>query len=181
MVFESQPEEEVTFIDAENYQSGPQAPLTYEMIVLGHIRKCVNEGSMEMFGGYFKEKNTSRGTIQEYVPDQKQVYMRCIMSLQDVLLPFYDEEMAKDAQEFDAKIKEIDDFIYKAMLTQTQGANINQKRAMEYKINLGYIDNESLEFKYAIDRKLDAYRWLFQRLILLFNRKRYLMAQAIED
>lgn len=174
-------EEEIQFVDAENYVSAPDAPLTYEMIVLGQIRTCATEGNKEMTGGYYREKQTSRGLIQEYVPDQRQVYINTIKTLHDLLLPFFDDKSNDDIISFESTLTKIDKFIEDTMKLKMNSMPNAMKQEAEYGANFGYMNTDSIEFKYAIDKKLDAYRWLFQRLVLLFNRKKFLMQQAIED
>lgn len=176
---EEQHEEEINFIDAEQYRSAPDAPLTYEMVVLEQIRKCVNEGSKEMMGGFWKDKQTSRGIITEYVPDQRQVYIRCIMSMHDLLQPFFDDEMKKEVSSFEKSIKEIEENI----LSEIKNTDIssNTFKQIEYQIKMGYLDTNSIEYKKIIDEQIKIYRRLYQKLILLFHRNKYLLRQDISD
>jgi len=174
-------EEEIQFLDAENYVSPPDSPLTYEMIVLGQIRVCATEGNKEMRGGYYHDKQTQRGIVQEYIPDQRQIYINSIKTMHDLLLPFFDAEMEKDYKKFEEDISKIDSFIEDTMLIKLKNMPEHKKNDAAYVARFGYMDSDAIEFKYAVDKKLDIYRWLFQRLVLLFNRKRFLMQQAIED
>jgi hypothetical protein len=180
MVFEET--EEVEFIDAENYVPQPKGAVSYEQIVLEQVKRCVVEGSQEMTGGYWKEMNTRHGIKEQYIPDQRQIYIQAIKSLHDVLMSFFDEEMIKFMEKFNEEIEAIRDekiTMLKEKFIKTDDMRI--KHALQMQINAGYIDPDSAEAKQSIDETLDAYRILFQQLLLLFSRKRYLIAQAIDD
>lgn len=172
----------IEFIDAENYHPTPKGSMTYEQIVLQQINRCVVEGSKEMAGGYFKEKVTRHGIVEQYIPDQKQVYIQCINSLYDLLLSYFDDEMKEFDEEFKSHMIGIKEDKIDKLKEKLKYLDIDRLRGqIQLQIDSGYLDPDSLEAKQAIDERMDAYRVLFQQLILLFGRKRYLMAQAIED
>jgi len=174
--------EDVEFIDAEGFTPQQQGALTYEQIVLEQIRRCIHEGSKEMIGGYVKLRDTSRGIKEEYVPDQRQVYIQSVNSLYDLLLSFFDEEMKKAKQTHDdmlAKSKQTAITTLKKQLELTDDVRIKQN--IHYQIVTGYIDQNSMEAKRLIDEKIETFRFLFQQLLLMFQRKRYLMADVISD
>ena len=174
-------EDDIKFIDAEQYMGSKESPLTYELIVMHQIQRCVNEGSKEMIGGYIKHKQTSRGIVDEYVPDQRQIYMQSIMSLYDILLIKFDSEMEKADKQFK---KMIDDLSAASKELMQQKVNISRgidAINLKYQMHSGYMNINSIEFKSYIDEKLKAYRWLFQQLIRLFKRKAYLQADYIDD
>lgn len=175
--------DDVEFIDAENYMPTPQGALTYEQLVLEQIRRCISEGSKEMVGGYMQQKVTAKGLIEVYVPDQREVYMQCINSLYDVLLSFFDDTMTKDATTFKENLKDAKkaklDFL-RMQLETPQAQNDRRIRyQLQLQINTGFLERDSVEARMLMEEKLDLYRILFQELLLLFSRKRYLMAEAI--
>ena len=175
-------EDDVEFIDAENYVPEPKGAKTYEQIVLEQISRCVSEGSKEMVGGYFREKATRMGIQEIYVPDQRQVYLQCIMSLYDLLLPFFDDIMNEYLKTFNNQLINIKESKIKALNEKVKYIDDGRLRwSIQQQIDTGYLDPDSVEAKQAMDEKLETYRFLYQQLLLLFGRKRYLMAQAIED
>lgn len=175
-------DDEPQFIDAENYHPTQQGALTYEQLVLEQVRRCIIEGSKEMKGGYFKEKMTRMGTQEVYVDDQKQIYIQCINSLYDLLISYFDEEFNQADLIFKESLIEIRENKIKDLKDKIQYTDdIRIKRQIQMQIETGYLDPDSIEAKQAIDEKIEAYRYLYQQLILLFSRQRFLIAQAIED
>ena len=180
MAFESETDD-VEFVDAESYSPQQKGSMTYEQIVLDQISRCVIEGSKEMTGGYFKEMMTRHGVKEQYVADQRQVYMQCIQSLHDLLLSFFDKEMNEFMEAFNTQIEDIKKDKIDKLKEKLKYIDDNRiKFSLTMQINSGYLDPDSAEAKQSIDEKLDAYRVMFQQLMLLFSRKRYLIAQAIE-
>lgn len=172
----------VTFVDAENYMGGKDPTITYEQIVLMQIKRCVEEGSKEMSGGYMKEKMTNKGMIEIYVPDQRQVYIQCINSLYDLMLPHFDEEIHNQLEYLEKRyIESKEDKIANLKL---QIARSNDRRIIEklkQQIITGYLDRDSLEARQLADELLELYRELYQELILLYTRKRFLLSESISD
>lgn len=175
-------EEEIQFVDAEEYNPTPKGAVSYEQIVLEQIKRCVIEGSKEMSGGYFKQKQTSQGTQEVYIPDQKQVYIQCVKSLYDVLLPHFDDEMkAKDA-EFDLELETMKENKINSLREQLKTVkDARQIQNINFQIATGYIDENSLQAKQISDERIEVYRWLYQQLIYLYSRVRYLLPQSISD
>lgn len=174
--------EDIQFVDADEYHPTPPGAVTYEQIVLKQIDRCITEGSKEMSGGYWKDVETSKGAKQIYVPDQKQIYLQSIDSLYDVLLAHFDPMMVQADDEFHDLIKNIkDDKItkLKAQLVMTQ--DLRDRNDLQMQIHTGYLDPNSYYAKVTMDEKLQVYRGLFQQLLLLFNRARFLMSQSISD
>ena len=174
--------EEIQFVDAEDYRSQPQGAMTYEQIVLKQINKCADEGSKEMVGGYVKEKQTNKGMVEVYVPDQRDIYIQCITMLHDLLLAWFDDDMNKDVKTFEEKLEvareqKIELLKRDYSLTRDRYA----KQAIMEQINTGFVDRDSFPARQFMEDKLAIYRYLFQKLMLLFGRQRYLMAQAIDD
>lgn len=175
------PDEDIEFVDAENYVPEQKGSMTYEQIVLNQINRCVTEGSKEMVGGYFKEKVARTGqSIEIYVPDQRQVYIQSINSLYDLLLPYFDEEMNNYVKIFTNQllyIKQSKLELLKEKMNYTDDNRI--KYQIQLQISSGYLDIDSVEAKQAMDVKLELYRFLYQQLLLLFSRQNHLMVEAI--
>lgn len=182
MAYNKPEEEEITFVDAEDYRSQPQGAMTYEQIVLTQIRRCSEEGSKEMVGGYVKEKQTSKGVVEVYVPDQRDIYIQCITMLHDLLLAWFDDEMNKDVETFNSKLESAREQKVE-LLKQSYNATRDKyiRNQIVQQINTGFVDRDSYPARQFMEDKLQIYRYLFQKLMLLYGRQRYLMAQAIDD
>ena len=174
--------EEIQFVDAEDYRSSPQGAMTYEQIVLKQINRCADEGSKEMIGGYIKEKATNKGLVEVYVPDQREIYIQSITMLHDLLLSFFDDEMKESIKSFDEALAEARTQKMDYLREAHRGAkNRYDKMEIESQIKTGFIDRDSFPARQFMEDKLEIYRFLFQELMLLYGRQRYLMAQAIDD
>ena len=175
--------DEFEFIDSENWRGGNTGSMTYENLVLQQIMRIRDEGSKEMVGGFFEEKVDRHGkTTSTWKPDQRQVYIQSINTLYDLLLPFVDPEFVRISGEIeqdliDAKQNQIES------LTIKKGMMNNPKliQQINFEIATGFIDKNSVEAREFLESKLEIYRTLFQELLLLFNRQKFLMAQAISD
>ena len=185
-------EDNVQFIDADEYQPTPQGAINYEQVVLQQIKRCVDDGSKEMRGGYFKQKQSSRGTVEVYIEDQRQVYINSVNSLYDLLLPHFDAIMNEVARQFIVALNSIQEETLKfieAKLNfmikqeQEQGVTFDNriKANMQWQIASKIVDSDSYEAVKAYEEKIKAYRSLYQQLIKLYGRQRYLMAQDIDD
>lgn len=185
-------EEQVQFIDADEYQPTPQGAISYEQVVLQQIKRCVDEGSKEMRGGYFKQKQSARGTVEIYIEDQRQIYINSINSLYDLLINYFDDGFARSDAKFENRVYNIQQeaiSLLKLKLKFIQEREINEgltstgslKMQLEMQIATGMIDNESYEAVRAYEKRIEAYRYLYQELIKLYGRKRFLMAEDISD
>lgn len=186
--------DEISFLDADEYSPTPQAAVTFEQVVINQIKKCIEEGSKEMKGGYYKEKHTKNGIMEIYVENQQEIYINSINSLYDLLLPHFDDTILKEndekcqVEQFKTLLKKakdnIDELLKKQIQFLKENPTINtEKRVieLEFMLNTGYIEPNSYEAKVYTDEKLKAYRYLLQSLIQLYARKRYLMAEVIDD
>lgn len=175
-------EQEEQFIDADEYTSTPDAAITYELIVLNQIKKCIEEGSKEMTGGYYKEKATSKGTIDIYIGDQKEIYINAINCLYDLLLFHIDDKFKEDDKLFNERLQNIQDKVNEQLQNRINHTeNEHLQRELREQMMTGYLNPDLYEARWSSDEKLKTYRFLLQSLIKLYSRKRYLMAQDIDD
>lgn len=176
------PNADASFIDAEGYMGSKDPSMTYEQIVLKQIQRCVDEGNKEMVGGHISEKQTSRGLVPVYVPDQRQVYIQCVNSFYDLMLPHMDDvfEDKMDGVELLIKRRRADKI---ESLKKNMAIEKNPKGRAYFKemIDSGFIDRDTIEARQLADEMVEAYREVFQELILLYNRKRFLLAEAINE
>ena len=111
-----------------------------------------------------------------------------INCLHDVLLPHFDEAMKEDIDSFSNKleeaIKKTNEFLNNRLKNIKENYSEGNERAIEkceYEIMSGYIEPGTHEARIFSDEKLKAYRFLFQSLLKLYGRRRYLMAEVIDD
>lgn len=175
-------EQEEQFIDADEYTSTPDAAITYEQIVLNQIKKCIEEGSKEMSGGYYKERATTKGTMDVYVGDQKEIFINSIISLRRLLLFHYDDKMQDKDKEHDKRLEEITKNVNRMLTNRLQYLdNQKQKGDIQMQIETGYLNPDLYEARWSSDERLKSFGLLLEELIKLYSRKRYLMAQDIDD
>ena len=85
---------DIKYIDAEQYQGGSSnQPVSYEMIILEHLRKIASLMSSELRGGYWQNKlvtSKEKGTYTEkvYVPDSREPLTNSIDFFYYLLLMF---------------------------------------------------------------------------------------------
>ena len=162
------------FIDPNDYQGGKEQGVSFNQIILQHIRRCVEAGSKPLTGSYTKEVQTKNGLKEVFVDDQREVYINCIKSFYDLMIPYADKEFEKKEQEFNNRMKEIEDYITNLLTLKKEYAKRNgnemQERHLEILLVTRHLDPDSFEAKKAIDDKLDAYRMLYQSLITLYVR-----------
>lgn len=99
-------DDQVRFIDAEQYQGRGDEKLTFRMIVLQHLERIARIASQDLHGGYWRTRERQVGishTVdREYVPDSRQEYINAVDYLHDILSPHFDEQMRKEMKEYDA-------------------------------------------------------------------------------
>jgi len=148
------PEDDIQFIDAEAQYSDKKEGLTFQQIVLSHVRKILEISTNEFRGGHFKIIQKDNSSVEEYIPNTRKIYIQAVESLSDILLPHFDKEMNKD---YDELMKEVEVLEKKFPPMNTQ-----------------------LERKYTIE-KIKLMRILFQMLNLLLARKRYFEGKVIRE
>ncbi len=145
-----------------NYKNDP---ISWREIVLEHLRKIL-ECSRTEFRGGFTTTSGNNPPIYTYVPDTRDTYCNAVLSLSDVLLPFFDKKMEKASEEVEKKI------------------GITMKHDVEF-LEIRNIQNQNMakkQFKSFSSRaKLDLCRQLFRELNLLLNRIDYLKTAIYEE
>lgn len=175
-------EQEIDFIDADEYSTNPDVTVTIEQIILTQIKKCTEEGSKEMSGGYYKEKQTARGVMEIYVGDQKEIFINTIISLRRLLLTHYDKEMTTKDQEHQERLRVITQKVNEMLNERLKVIdNKNMIADIKHQINTGYLNPDLFEARWSSDERLKSFGILLEELIRLYSRKRYLLAQDIDD
>lgn len=102
---------EPQFIDAESY-SMDRGHVSFREIVLLHLQRITALGSVELRGGFWKEKPRMSHNIAYtetvYVPSTKDSYMNAIDMLHDLLLPLFDKKMKEAIKKLEEETKNMD-------------------------------------------------------------------------
>jgi len=166
--------------DSENFRSDNFEGVTYEQLVLEQIRRCAIEGSKEMGGGYFKEKQTNQGMVEVYVPDQREVYSSCVKVLFDMLMPHFDKKMFDDYEKYKKNIKTCKDNKIESLKLQLKNIHDPKiKQELTLRINTRTLNKDSFEYVCFVEEQLTQQRNLFESLMLLYRRSNHLKAKPI--
>lgn len=156
-------EDDTKFQDAEEYgMAFNKEQLTFKDIVLQHLKKIGAFASVELRGGYFQDRIKNMGgaslTERTYIPDSREVYSNAVNYLSDILFPHFDEEMRKQEEEHNKKLKEV--------LKKIWDDEENEREAKRQKYR---------------EKKAENRRKLFRDLCSFLYRKKYLELGKIED
>ncbi len=104
------------FIDAESYSGGggKKFKLTFEEIVMRHLRQICSLSCDEFRGGYTNKQIIAlpggMSTRNEtYIPDARARYNQSVDSLYDLIYSFFDEDMKKEDKRIQTLVKECKD------------------------------------------------------------------------
>lgn len=108
-----QQDDEVQFIDAEQYSGRVDEKLTFRMIVLEHLRRMGKLSSVEFRGGGYEVREiVSPGYtnyVKTWIADTREEYSNAVDYLSDILCPYYDDEMRKADEELEAEREKLYD------------------------------------------------------------------------
>lgn len=117
------------FVDTESHFGKSKEPLTFQLIVLKHLDNISKLASREMRGGFWQKKAIPMAsgilTSEEYVPDSRAEYCQAIFHLHDLLMPFFDMQMKKAADEINHILDELTDPDLKLKKTRTLFQNLS--------------------------------------------------------
>lgn len=157
-------ESDVHYIDAESYHGGQEEKITYNFIILEHIRRITKLSANEWRGGFEQEK--VKGNIIEtvYVPDTRAQYWNAVDALADMLSHDFDKEMKKKEDDIEKEIKE----------ALPSFARVNKSPPV-----IQFIDDSANEAYSTF--KVGKKRKLFRALCQFLLRNGYFEAKAIHD
>jgi len=141
------------------------AQLTYNDIVLLHLRKVNLVSVVEFRGGFYTTVTTKSGDEKQvYIPDTRDTYCNAVHQLALLLRPKFDEEMSKKWEKFKEKIKTL----------QQEFVDYTE---MNESVILGeaYYDkpNEKVKLEEYKQKRLKLYLWLFGALALVIEAKSF--------
>ena len=102
-------------------------------------------------------------TIEEYVPDSRESYYNAVISLADILLPYFDNKIKSKYEKY---IKLLD--------MMTKEAYENLKKEIEDYFGKDKELSSERKTSYITEKKLNYARLLFRELNLLLHRIDYL-------
>ena len=148
----------LSFSNMDSWKGGSSNKfgLTFKQIVLMHINRCVQNGSVEWHGGYWNETGNNP-TIRSYIHNSRDVYNNSIKMLRACLLGYYDKKIeAKDkelSEEYINKLKEYEE-----------------------------IEKKDKSIKYEwYSYKVDWHIRLFEQLIMLSKRLNFFEEESSEE
>ena len=165
---------DVQFEDAE-YTSGNsfKDKITFRDIVLSHVRRIAQYGSVEFQGGYWEHKpvsiNGNTTTVSKYVPDSREVYSNAVETLADMLYPYFDSQMKEAEVKARKLLQEVKD---EAIVKGDEAEDVDWKIPQ-------LVGNANVMY-YRSNRR-QILRELFRELCSFLHRKKYLELGSIED
>jgi len=149
--------EDISFQNMDSWRGNSNKyGLTFKQIVIMHINRCVQNGSVEWHGGYWNE--TGNNPVNRvYVPDSRDVYCNSVKMLRACLLGYFDEKIEKA----DKELKEEFDKEYKIFYDE---------------------DKKDKDIRYEwYSFKTNWHIRLFEQLILLSKRLNFFEEETSED
>lgn len=152
-----------------------QEKLEFKQIVLQHLKDILKLSQTEWRGGYevripHPYANGQMYYTNEYIPDTRESYFNAVVSLSDILLPYFDK-MIK--QKYENYIKFID------MTNREAYREIKEEILKEYEKDK--IDDDDTINNFITDRKLRYAQLLFRELNLLLHRIDYLKSSVFGE
>lgn len=150
--------DDIQFQNMDSYRgsSSGKFGLTFKQIVLMHINRCVQNGSVEWHGGFWIETG-SNPVHRNYIPNTRDTYCNSIKMLRAILLGYFDKEI----KEADKKLQE-------------EYEDLTKKYSELIKK-----DNKSRSDWYGI--KIDWHIKLFEQLIMLSKRLNFFEEETSEE
>ena len=146
------------FEDPNNYSGESENDLSLNQTILRQIRKCGDERSKEMIGGYYTQKETKNGVKDIYVPDQRAIYFGSITTLYTYLSYNQDDDLKKDYIKFKEKLVQIEEEAINSLkLALDYVTDARLKKELEFQIATKHVDADSFHAKKASDDKLEVF------------------------
>lgn len=142
---------------------------SYKEIVLKQIETCRAEGSKMMVGGGRFWDKTEQGFVPVTLFDQKKIFTQCVLTLHDLMLRYFDNEVKINLSKIQAEIQDKRKNLAQNYIQVEPRADYKQLAIKTGTISASHIGSQMLNnfdsFLYNQHRKM------FQELLLLFDRK----------
>lgn len=166
-------EEDIKYIDAENYQGGSSDKISFRLIALNYLRKIGILSAVEFRGGFYLTHITKSGEEKElYVPDTRDTYCNAVEYFYTILYPHFDDKMKKKGIAFEKLIEDnAKDFMEKSSVDETIILGSSFYTETKDKIFLE-------EYK---NKKLSLFIKLFRYINSFLKRTYYMEGASFED
>ena len=156
--------EDVSFQNMDSWRGGAgKFQLTFKAIIIMHINRCVQNGSVEWHGGYWTD--TGNNPVSHiYVPDSRDVYSNSIKMLRACLLGYFDDKMAEADKQLQEEFQKARDKF-----------NTDYEESNQNKTGKKDVLAEWYSFKVTWHIKL------FEQLILLSKRLNFFEEETSEE
>lgn len=150
--------DDVAFSNMDSWRGGSSGKfgLSFKQIVLMHINRCVQNGSVEWHGGYWNETGNNP-VIRTYVQNSRDVYSNSVRMLRACLLGYFD----KQTKEADNKLQEEYAKNYKAYAEKEEKGKDAKYEWYNYKV--------------------EWHIQLFEQLIMLSKRLNFFEEETSEE
>lgn len=99
---------DLQFQNMENFQGGGNKfGLTIQQIIMVHIQKIVQLGSVEFIGGYHKTVFHTDVKEKVYVSSTSEVFCNAVEMLRSLLLGYYNQDMEKKDESIQKRLEEL--------------------------------------------------------------------------
>lgn len=153
---------EETFVDAESYTgSGNMDKISFQLIVLWHVRKIMDLTTQEWHGGCWIDKTISTkgnmsATQPVYIPNTRESFINAVKGLYDLLHPYFDKTMQTASASY---LRDYDEAYEKWQKVENTSENAEKWKSF----------------------KLDIHRELFRHLSAFLKREQYFGQRMLED
>lgn len=145
-------------------------PEDFKAIVIKAIEKCRLEGSKEMVKGGEIKTIINGVPIVTTIPNQRKVFINCVMSLYDLLLFYFDDIANSNIQPLFEKINGLPNKHLEIYLERETNEDLK-----EYSERTKYISPQAFLYEETLENieeeRLILFREIYRELILLFKRK----------
>lgn len=172
-------DEEVRFLDANEYQGSSFEKISFKEIVLNHVRKIGTLSSVEFRGGYWEERSISTGVQNKetkiYIPDTREEYSNAIEFLLDLVYPHLDD---KTLQKIETLEEEEQSLVKRYSIKYI--SNREDKNPQEAETWYTWKGGDAGRISYR-DTRRKLMRKLFRVLTVFLKKVDYFNAGFIED
>ncbi len=84
--------------------------LTEDEIIMNQIQRCIQKGSVEWSGGYWKESRSADGVVDRYyVPSTTEVFCNSVLMLKILLRSHFKEEIKEEVSKIEKSLNNFEE------------------------------------------------------------------------
>jgi hypothetical protein len=156
--------------DGLSFQGWAKKDVSYKDILLRQIETCRIEGSKQKISGgkfYMQDKDGNYNQVELF--DQRRIYIQCVLSLHDLMLRYFDDEVEKKTKQIQTDIEAERKKIWENYL---QTENSPRARFLAKSTNAIQMTTIGRQFiDYFEGYRYNKHRELFQELLVFYHRK----------